>query len=185
MIESIWIILFLIVWLGSLIISSENDSAILAYCVLVVGATISEFIFHIPIWATIVSNPMLILGFIVIYLAIGVLYAAKWELPSFLNKNKDRILSEYSSFKSNTFNTGKNPQKELTEEDFIESRYNTFKISENKDRILSWITLWPFKILWDLSHKPFIWVWNKIYYLTSTMFNEINNKILLSILKNK
>ena len=187
MIESIWLLVFLIIWIGSLIITSENDSAILSYCIIIVGLAISEFLFHIPIWATMLTNPLIILITLIIYLAIGIIYAAKWELPSFLKKYKNEIIKDYDRYKAATqvsvFQSV--PQIEVTEEDFLKSTFNRFKLSENKDRIVAWITLWPLKILWDLSHKPFIWAWNKIYYLTSTMFNEINNKILLNILKNK
>ena len=46
------------------------------------------------------TNPLIILITLIIYLAIGIIYAAKWELPSFLKKYKNEIIKDYDSYKA-------------------------------------------------------------------------------------
>lgn len=180
MFESVWVILLSVAFIIVILFNSVKDNALIAYCFIVLGGVLLEFGFKIPIIASIIANPILVVIGFITYIAIGILYAATFELPRYLYKNKDSIKQAHK----NWVNTNK--QQGIVsnqDEEFLNSYYNDFSISKNKDKILSWIILWPYKVLWDISHKPFIFLWNKIYTITYKTFSEITNKTIKNILK--
>lgn len=201
----VWLGLFGLLVLGSLIWASETDSFLMGAAVLVIALVLAQFVFALPVWASIVANPILLLVYIAFYTAIGAVYAAMWKVPNFVKRNKDHIQSEYKNWKDSGLYNEKGRVKasylnkvtvgdetiheakpiDVSYETFLASPYYTYSIRQNKDRVASWVLLWPFGVIWELSHKPFIWLWNTVYYSLGKVFEKINNEAAKKILEEK
>jgi hypothetical protein len=192
----VWLALFSILIFALLVLSSEKDSFVLGAAVMIVAAVTAQYLFKLPVWATItsISIPMLILYFVT-FIAIGAVFAGLWKLPEFLQKNSGRIQNDYLNWKENQIKWSKSrnyPSKDealtpldLSYDTFLKSTAYNYKIRDNKDRVASWVLLWPFGLAWDLIHKPFVWLWNFVYYGFGDIFERINIGIARKILEEK
>lgn len=202
----VWLGLFGLLVLGSLIWASETDSFLMGIAVLIIALVIGQFVFALPVWASIVTNPILLLVYVAFYTAIGAVYAAMWKVPNFVKRNKDHIQIEYKNWKDSALYKEKDRKKvsylskvavgddqpientksiDVSYETFLASPYYTYSIRQNKDRVASWVLLWPFGMIWELSHKPFIWLWNSVYYSLGKVFEKINSEAAKKILEEK
>jgi hypothetical protein len=181
----IWLGLFALLALALLIYSIEKDSSMLGSAVLIATFAIAEFGFNIPIWASIIANPFMIIFYLLVYIAIGSLYAAVWRLPAFLKKNSDRIQSDYNNWKQTDRWGSTANKKDISFDAFLNSNSYNYKIKDNKERAVSWVMLWPAGVLWELTHKPFRWVWNTTYYGLGSALERINRDTARKILEDK
>ncbi len=181
----VWLGLFAFISLALLIFSIEKDSSTLGGAVLIITFAIAEFGFNIPIWASIVANPLMIIFYLLVYIAVGSLYAAMWRLPNFLKRNSVRIQSDYNNWKQTDRWGSTVNKKDISLEAFLNSGAYNYKVQNNKDRVASWVMLWPAGVLWELSHKPFRWVWNTTYYGLGNTLERINRDTIKKILEDK
>lgn len=197
-----WLGLFLLVTFGSLIWASESDSFFMGVGVLIVSWAIAEYIFDISILASIIANPFMLIIYLILFIAVGALYAAMWKLPNFVQKNSDRIQQDYDNWKDiqtreNDLNwrdkargilPGEREEKapaDVSYEAFLNSDRYKYSVRNNKDRVASWVLLWPAGVIWELAHKPFVWAWNKIYYGLGEIFERINKDAARKILEGR
>jgi hypothetical protein len=200
-----WLGLYLLVALGSLIWASETDSFFVGISVLIVAWAVGEWVFGIPILASIIANPLMLIVYTVLYVAFGAIYTRMWKLPNFVKKNRDNIQTSYDRWKDLQSRQhdmdwrervrgvlpGEKKEKEekptvdVSFETFLNSSSYTYSVRNNKDRVASWVLLWPASIIWELSHKPFIWVWEQVYYGLGRVFEKANHDMARKILEEK
>lgn len=173
---------FFILFFIAGIVVSEFDSFFMGTLTLISGLAIMQWVFGVPIWASIVSNPFIVLLILGVYIAVGSMYTAFWRFPNFINKHKDRIQSNYESYIRNTFNAKTSDEfaKYLKDdnnfENYLDSNHYEYKASKNKDRLSSWVLMWPFAVAWELMHKPAIWLWETIYYNLGDLFDNVSKR---------
>lgn len=173
----VWLALFMLAFVVAMIISVENDSFFLGSVGIIISAAIAQFVFGIPIITSIITNPLMVIVYLIIYGAAGAAYAGFWRLPDFIRSRKKEIDRAYETFTADAERnrrTSDLPQSDISYDTFLESsHYDKFTVSHNKDRVASWVLLWPFGILWELMHKPIRWVWNSVYYGLGEQFEKI------------
>jgi hypothetical protein len=102
------------------------------------------------------DHPASILGWIALYLFIGVIWAfIKWYF--FLLKRKDQLIDEkkYSSDKTIKIPTA----------------------AENKFRILTWMNYWMFSVIWTVLDEPVKRFFNFIFKRFEAWFDKISKSI--------
>lgn len=182
----LWLGLFGLVVLASLIWASEIDSFILGSAVILISAAVAQYVFAIPVWATLIANPLMLILYIAVYVAIGSVYAAMWKLPNYVNKNANRIENDYGRWKENQTKTSwgkKDETADVSYDTFLDSPYYEYSVKNNKDRVASWVLLWPASLTWELMHKPFVWLWDSVYYGLGKVFEKINRDQAKKILE--
>jgi len=199
-----WLGLFTLVLFGSLVWASESDSFFLGTAVILIGAFVAQFVFSIPVWATIIANPLLLILYVAVYVAIGSLYAGMWRLPNYIRKNADRIQTDYMNWKDRVTHEHSRtlrdkfrdkitatevdpnaPTVDVSFDTFLNSQSYGYSVRRNKDRVASWVLLWPAGVTWELMHKPFIWMWESVYYGLGEVFERINRDSARKVLEEK
>jgi hypothetical protein len=79
---------------------------------------------------------------------------------------------------------GHDEKRDTSFETFLNSTSYRFSVKNNKDRVASWVLLWPTSFAWELIHKPFIWLWDSVYYGLGKVFEKINHDQARKILEN-
>lgn len=181
----IWLGMFALLSLVLLVISIEKDSSALGAAVLVATFAIAEFGFNIPIWASIVANPFILIFYLIVYIAVGSLYATLWCLPNFLRKNSSLIQRNYADWKKANQWGSDNTKRDVSFDAFLNSNSYNYKVKNSKDRIASWVMLWPAGVLWELTHKPIRWVWDTTYRGLGNALERVNHDTARKILEDK
>lgn len=198
----VWFAAFMLLFFVGLVWASERDSFLLGTSVILVGAAVGEFVFGLPIIASVVANPFMLVVYVAVYIAFGALYAGLWRLPNFVKKNSSRIQSDYVAWKDRlTTNherswrakikdhvTGTEEQPapvDVSFDTFLNSSSYQYSVRNNKDRVASWVLLWPASLTWELMHKPFIWLWNSVYFGLGEVFERINRDTARKVLEEK
>ncbi len=188
----LWLGLFVLVVLGSLIWASESDSFILGSAVILISAVVAQFVFTIPVWATIAANPFILILYVAFFAAIGAVYTAMWRLPNYIKKNANNIQRDYETWTKEQEGWLRRAQKDgstetqidISYEKFLDSSSYHYSVRDNKDRVASWVLLWPASLTWELMHKPFIWLWDSVYYGLGKVFEKINRDQAKKVLEN-
>lgn len=197
-----WLGLYLLVAFGSLIWASERDSFFLGLAVIAISWAIGEFFFGLPILASIISNPFMLIVYIALFIAAGSLYTAMWRLPNFIKDNAEGIQIDYAQWKdmktreaditwrskirdSIPIEKEEKQSVDISYDTFLESNSYNYSVRKNKDRVASWVLLWPASIAWELMHKPFIWLWENVYFGLGKVFERINKDAARKILEDK
>lgn len=186
----IWFMIFLAAFVIFGMVSSEYDNFFWGTLTLISGLAIMEWVFGIPIWASIVANPLTVIVIAAVYILIGSLYAGFWKFRNFVLKNEGHIRESFISWiKSSPSYERKDDITEILKSDekfeqFLDSNYYPMAPSKHKNRLANWVLMWPFALLWELSHKPAIWLWDTIYAQLGTLFLEISKSTARS-LRNK
>lgn len=201
--SGVWLGLFSLIFFSSLVWASERDSFFLGTAVLLIGLAVAQFVLGVPVWATLTANLLMLGLYVVLYIAAGALYAGMWRLPNFVRKNGNAIKESYESWKrvqlqqnDRTWRetvrdkvvateTDNRPAVDVSYETFLDSSSYNYSVRRNKDRVASWVLLWPASVTWELMHKPFIWVWESVYYGLGEVFERINRDQARKILEEK
>jgi hypothetical protein len=182
----LWLGLFGLVVLSGILWASSVDSFILGSAVIFISLVAAQFLFAIPVWATLAANPLMLIVYIAFYGAIGAVYTGLWRLPNYVKKNSAEIQSDYNSWKSNQDGwnrKGHDETRDASYEAFLNSTSYRFSVKNNKDRVASWVLLWPTSLMWELIHKPFIWLWDSVYFGLGKVFENINHNQAKKILE--
>lgn len=164
----IWAILGLIIFVAAGIFSAEMDSAVMSFATFVIGLLLLEFGFKVAIWAAFVANPLLLIAAIVVYVCLGAAYTAIWRWPEYIRHNKDDVMEQYN------FWAGRRKDNENTSFDtYLDSDNYKYNAWEHKERLGTWVGMWPFSLGWELARKPAIWIWNIMYNSLGKMFQSI------------
>ncbi len=186
----IWFLIFLAAFVIFGMVSSEYDNFFWGTLTLISGLAIMEWVFAVPVWATIMANPLTVIVIAAVYILIGSLYAGFWKFRNFVLKNEGHIKEAFINWiKSSPSYERKDDITEILKSDekfeqFLDSNYYPMAPSKHKNRLANWVLMWPFALLWELSHKPAIWLWDTIYSQLGTLFLEISKSTARS-LRNK
>jgi len=175
-IEIIAVILFLIAGF----ISAEVDSAFASAFTFIGGFALLEFVLKISVFSVIAANPLWAVGMLVFYVGIGAAYTGIWRWPEFIRKNQEKIMSAYQQW---SMQRGSNQDNSF--DAFLESSAYDFNASDHKERLGTWVGLWPFSLTWEVSRKPAIWVWNNAYKSLGRVFQRISHNTARKIHDNK
>jgi hypothetical protein len=181
--SGIWLSIFALLAISLLILSIEKDSSTLGSAVLFLSFMIVEYGFNIPIWASIVANPILLAVYLFAYISSGIVYASFWRLPNFIKKNADSIRNDYHQWKQTDQWTS--PKRDVSIDAFLSSSYYRYKIQNNKDRIISWVMLWPVGVTWEMIHKPTTAIWKTGYRIIGNTLEKVNRDTARKILEHK
>lgn len=161
----------LIVFVAAGILSAELDSALLSVATFVIGLITLQFGFDIAVWSAFVANPILAVGAVIVYVALGSLYTAVWKWPDFIRRRKNKIMNTY-----NDWARKKSDNEDNSFEAFLDSSYYEYNASDHKERLATWTGMWPFSFLWDVSRRPAIWLWNVVYSKLGEIFQNIGKR---------
>lgn len=177
----VWFAVMLLIFVVAGCAASEYDNVVLGGITLLLGLTAMQWLGGLPIWAAVVANPLLVLLFAAVYLAIGAAYAGLWRFRIYVNNHNEEIMNNYRSY----LRSEKLEDSTESFEKFLGSTSYKFGANWNKNRLGNWTLMWPFAMGWELSHKPFIALYNKIYYMLGDMFNEISRRAARGIYKGR
>lgn len=175
----VWFAIMLLIFVVAGVAASEYDNVVLGGITLLLGLTAIQWLGGIPIWAAVVANPLLVLLFVVVYVAIGAAYAGLWRFRVYVNHHNGEIMSHYRSY----LRSEKVEDSNENFEKYLGSDSYKFGANCNKNRLGNWTLMWPFALGWELSHKPFIALYNKIYYMLGDMFDDISKRAARGIYK--
>jgi hypothetical protein len=161
-------ILGVLAFVAAGIFSAEMDNVFLAFATFIIGLVTLQYGFGIAVWASIAANPLLLLGLFVINIMAGAVYTAVWRWPEYIRNNKKHILTSYDQWvadrgttESNSFDT------------YLASVYYNYNAHSHKERLVTWIFMWSFSLVWELSRKPTVWMWKTTYACFGNMFQKI------------
>ena len=171
-------IIFLLAALAVGIVASESDNFFFSTATIISTFVALDLFFSIPVWTTIVANPITIIMFAFGYVAAGSAYTAIWRWPEFLRENSEVLQKRYTSYLVK--------HQDHTKDDFMASyEYRDFTASSNKASLANWVLAWPLSLTWELSRKPAIWVWETAYDILGNLFTRIGRRVTSNILKDK
>lgn len=163
--SGVWAALFLIVFLASGILASRTESMIMGLGMLFLGAVIAEYLVGIAVVSYILANPLSIAIIALVYAAIGAVYTGLWRWPLFIKSHHYDIEDKFKSWHRN---------HEGTFDDYLDSyEYSKYTARNNKDRLASYVLMWPFHFTWEIIHKPFVWIYNFVYIFLGSTFDKI------------
>lgn len=171
-------IIFLLVVLVVGIVASESDNWLFTTATFITTLAALDFFFGVAIWSAIVSNPLAILLFTFIYVAVGAAYTAIWRWPVALRDLSAHIQDSYAEYMKG--------HQDHTKEDFMASySYSKYTASYNKASLANWVLAWPLSLTWELARKPAIWIWNTTYDVLGKLFERVGKRVTANILKDK
>jgi hypothetical protein len=143
---------------------AESTAVILVAFVLYWFLGSSQDILDLAIYVR--DNAWHVISMIAFYFFIGVIWSiAKWYF--FLMNIKDGLLAKVEYDKQNKLTTrGK---------DWIKDQIPQAK--NNKNRITTWMSYWPFSMLWTLINEPIKKAFRYIYARIEGIFQKMSNHI--------
>lgn len=175
--SGVWFALFAILFIVSGAFTATFGSMFWSVIVLAAGAGILEFLLGVSVLAIVATNPLLIVAAFAIYIGIGVAYTGLWRWPSWLRKHSDVIKSKFEQWSGAHQKQLTGKTKEEAFEIFLDSdHYSSWHPSRNKERLSTWVLMWPFTLAWELSHKPLIWIFDTVYATLGEMFITIGKQ---------
>jgi hypothetical protein len=173
-------ILGVLAFVAAGIFSAEMDNAFMAFATFVIGLLTLQYGFGIAVWASIVANPLLLVGLFVINIMAGGVYTAVWRWPEYIRNNKKDIMSSYDDWvkdrKANESNSF---------DDYLTSAYYDYNANGHKERLVTWVFMWMFSLVWELSRKPTVWLWKTVYAGFGNMFQKIGRNTARKLHDNK
>lgn len=178
---SIWLNLFVICVIFGGILASNFDTVVAGF-LFIVFTIIGLHAFDYPVVShvDIGLGGAILMGFV--YLMIGSAYGVLYRYPRFLNSRRDSINSAYKTFLSQD-------KVDLTSHDTVQAQfissyyYRTFTPKHNADRISNWVLMWPWALFWDLTHRPFIWLYKGVYKILESILNNISEAVVGRIIR--
>lgn len=150
------------------VVAAETDSALASGVTFILGLLVLNYGFNISVLSVLAANPLWIVGYIILYIGAGALYTALWRWPEYIRKNKEKILDIYSRWAAK-----KGGAEDNSFEAFMDSSDYRFNASQHKERLGTWVGMWPFSLFWELLRKPASWIWNTAYKSLGTLFQRI------------
>ena len=174
-----WFFMFVIAVVCIGIIATEVGSSLLGTVTFVLALLGMEYLFDIPIFDTVLDNPLVLVGLFLVYTIVGSIYTLLWRWPEFLRENKNDILDAYE------YKRKQSKTEPFTFEDYVTSYDYKYSAKRFVDPIIAWIVTWPFSLVWELARKPVKFVSSQAYQLTSTAFEKIGMRTVKGILEKK
>lgn len=164
----LWMWLFLVGFFCLGVLSHEQEGPLLAVCSLVVFVLGLQFVFGVPVWQSLRSNPLWIIVLLIGYFSIGLGYAVFWKWPRYCAARASDILA---SFKN---------QSDRAIDDFLSDAHaNGLHPIKHKSRIINWLVTWPFGALWSVLHDPITWISGRLYAVSAKTLKGISDAALI------
>lgn len=165
-----WFAIFALFIFVAGIVSAEYDSFFGGTATFIVGLLGADIIFGYSVIAAIISNPLIILLALALYVFVGSVYTGFWKWPDYIRSVSDLIDAKFNIW------LNKDKQNHSFDE-FLESvEYSPFSAANNKERLAAWVLMWPFSLFWELLRKPAIWLFNTSYAMLGDMFESIGKR---------
>lgn len=164
----IWALVGMSLFVVAGIMAAELDSAFISVATFVFGLLTVQYGFGLNLWAIFLANPLMIIIAVFLYLIAGALYTAFWRWPEFIRNSKDDIMEKYMMW-SHELDTNADNSFDA----YLDSQDYSYNVSQHKERLGTWVGLWPFSFAWEISRKPAIWLWNVSYYSLGSMLQKI------------
>ena len=185
---SIWWYLVTGIAVILLIIAIEKESFIACSLSTVIYMTFLQWLFHVNIIGWSIDHPFKLLLYILGYFIIGILWSfVKWWLRVSERvdnhiKNKADIKINYLKRRlSNEVITTNTPVPDNLKEDWKQHQsccnYIPEKASDHKNLIATWITYWPFSLLWSLLHDFIKQVMKRVVTMLQGIYDGITRRI--------
>lgn len=172
--SGVWFALFIIIFAACGTFTASVGNMFWSLVVLAAGAGILEFLIGISVLSILITNPLLVIAVLAIYIGIGAAYTGLWRWPSYLRRHSEYIKSEFNRWSEAREKQLAGKTKAEAFEVFLDSEfYATWHPRRNKERLSTWVLMWPFAMGWELSHKPLIWIFETVYYTLGDMFVAI------------
>ena len=122
------------------------------------------------------TNPFIVVQWLVAYVMLGIVWGfIKWFF--YLLKKRDEyrvVLAEWSKAVENQAANGV-PENRLSAKPSAEKARP--KASENKGRIIFWMSYWPASALWTLLNDPLTRLYNFLYRQLGKLFDSMSKAI--------
>ena len=162
----------LVVVVGLGVASIEYDNWFGGFVSFIAVGAAAQWWFQVPVWATILANPILAVGALVAYVIVGLVYATMIRFPRWISACEPRIQSAWADY------VRRNPD-DHSEEAFRESySFRDFTAAHNSDRLASWAALWPWGVAWDLVNRPVRWVYRSAYRAFSGILESVERRAI-------
>lgn len=158
------------------VFSAEMDSALMATATFVIGIITLEWGFGVGVWALVVSNPIWAVVLVLGYVILGAVYTLLWRWPEYIREHKDEIMDRYNRWARNQ---GSN--EDSSYQGFLETDEYRFNAWQHKERLMTWIGMWPFSFFWEMLRKPAIWVGKTVYNSFGNAFQSIGRRTAMKI----
>ena len=156
------------IWLILVIVALDKESGIALTLELIIYLAFLQWVSNINVFRVILDHPFKTLGYVAAYVIVGVLWSfIKWYLK--VSEKADELKDEKVKFlkmsKTSYEKRGISAPKNLPEIDEItyktevpekfkeewhsKIQFKLLKASEHKGLIVSWVTYWPFSMLWS------------------------------------
>ena len=169
-----WFLAFAVVFTMSGIFASEFENFLAGTATFIIGLASLQWLFHVPVWESIVENPISVLLYLALYVVAGSIYTLLWRWPEYLRDNSRNINEGYNSFiHSNA---------KGTREEFFASRYYLYRASNCKENIATWVLTWPFSLSWELLRKPIKYAYRLTYSILGDAFEKVGRSVTNRIL---
>lgn len=175
-----WLAFFLLAFVVVGVIAVELDSFFVGVATLVVGFAGLQWMFDLPIWQTVAANPLMLIVYVAVYVAVGSLLTAMWNWPNYIKEHAESIKYGFKDYAISQKRGG----HEVTFDQYLESPSYAYKAFKNKDRLAAWVLMWPFGLLWDLINRPARWIWNVVYYGLGDVFETISKNTARKVYNN-
>jgi len=169
-----WFIIFSIIFIIGGIFASEIENFIVGTATFLLGLASLQWLFHVPVWQSIIANPVSVLFYLVLYVILGTIYTLIWRWPEYIRDNSKHINELHARFNKHY------PDSSI--QYFFESTYNEYSASNCKEEIATWIITWPFSLLWELARKPIKYISRAIYSMVSNLFDHVGRTVTSKVL---
>jgi hypothetical protein len=174
---TLWAILGIIVVLVGGFVAAKMESAWVATFTVISGVLVADLAIGYPVLAMMGANPLLAIGIILGYAVVGFVYTGLWRWPEFIRENKSYLRRDYKQWAMKVADDTDN-----SFDAFLESDANKYKARNNKQRLGTYVGMWPFSLTGELLRKPAIWLWNTLYAGFGEIFDRIGKAVARKIL---
>lgn len=169
----VWFILFLAVWLIFCGFASKKDNILYGAITLISGAILSDLLFGTIIFSSILANPLLLIGGLIAYSLVGIIDAMVRRWPRFLKSRQESIEKNFEIWSM--------AEVAPSFEKFLDSAsYASNTAVQNKNRIASYVLMWPFSFVAFIVTTPCEWIYNSIHTYLGDTFDSIGKKYTLA-----
>jgi len=166
-----WALLGIAAFVIAGVISAKIDSALAAALAFLIAIVTIEWALGISVLAIVYTNTLWFFVILVLYIAAGVIYTVFWRWPKYIRDRKDIIMKDYARWaallarnENNSFDA------------FLDSDDYKFNAWQHKERLVSWVSMWPFSLGCELSHKPLSWIWNIAHGRIGNIFQRTSRR---------
>lgn len=165
---SIWAVLATVVFIGLLAISTWQEASAWAFGAAVVYTVFMAWAFGINAYSWAYENPIRLFLYFGGYVFVGVMWSMfKWDRRMASEAVQDAIKDGKA-----------NHTRKAIMEPFRESSYFPKEAmpSRNKERITSWISLWPFSVTGYFIGEIILRFFSNLYNLISGLYENITER---------